>query len=183
MRKHGSLALLIAMSMYVACTPASATPVTYDVSGTVTGGGTFTGDFTYDSASNTIANFMFELPTTLPSPSTPPSGYEMDKGNSFPIIFSSTHFQFDEDVNTLVTVINLDFANSGIVGTLPSLSSTLTQGQSGFAPDYLAFINGSVTLASTPLPESLPLLASGLMLLAILWGWPQRRQRMSVFGT
>jgi hypothetical protein len=32
--------------------------------------GTITGDFRYDSATNTVTNFMFDLPITLPDPST-----------------------------------------------------------------------------------------------------------------
>jgi hypothetical protein len=135
--------------------PTLAEPVTYDLSGTLSDGGTVTGTFTVDGGSLTA--YDFTLPTTLPDPVS----HEIALTNSFPatsFISLATLPQiqignyYDDSGTYFYTVLNLQLNSLPVDSTPTSLgySSLLQAPLFGSNWDYIgSFQSGTITLADT----------------------------------
>jgi hypothetical protein len=174
---------IAAAALLLAVSPSLASPVTYDVTATLDGGGTITGDFTVNGGN--VTAFDFFLPTNLfpdpvaseinlsnayvyysPLPDFIVESYYYDTGNS---TWYDTIFELEVDsLPTNSTPTSL---------TAGGLSQTLLFGSGN--RDYLNFTqSGTISLdtpvSATPLPATLPLFAGGLGFVGYL---TRRRKR------
>jgi hypothetical protein len=155
LRATTAIVFIIAAQIW-STSPTLADPVTYDLSGTLSDGGTVTGTFTVNDGSLTA--YDFTLPTTLPDPVS----HEIALTNSFPatsFISVATLPQiqignyYDDSGTYYYTVLNLQL-NSLPVDSVPTslgFSSLLQAPLFGSSNwDYEGiFQSGTITLADT----------------------------------
>ncbi len=166
--------VIVAAALLFGVSPSFASPVTYDLTATLYGGGTVTGDFTVNNGALTA--FDFNLPGTLPDP----VASEINLSNSFP---SQTFISLNALPQTQIGSYYYDSSNSTYYYTVLNLqlnplptdanptslgfSSLLQAPLFGSNWDYIGtFQSGTVSLdtpvSATPLPATLPLFAGGV---------------------
>jgi hypothetical protein len=155
LRATTTAAVFVIAAQIWSASPTLANPVTYDLTGTLSDGGTVAGTFTVDAGSLTA--YDFTLPTTLPDPVS----HEIVLTNSFPATsFISLaalpqiqigNYYYDSGTY-FYTVLNLQL-NSLPVDSVPTslgFSSLLQAPLFGSNWDYIGFFqSGTITLADT----------------------------------
>jgi hypothetical protein len=187
MKKTIRIAITAAAAQLLAATSSFASPVTYDLTATLYGGGTVTGDFTVNNG--TLTAFDFNLPGGLPDP----VASEINLSNTFPSqTFISVSalpqtqigsYYYDSGNSTYYyTVLNLQLNSLPTDANPTSLgfSSLLQAPLFGSNWDYIGtFQSGTISLdtpvSATPLPATLPLFAGGLAFV----GYLARRRKKS----
>jgi PEP-CTERM motif len=179
MKKTICAAIAAAAVQLLAVTSALASPVTYDLTATFTGGATVTGSFTVDG--NTLTDFDLTLPS-LPEPAYS----TITPSNSYISISSLPSTQIEStyyDAGSFYAAfLNLDLTSLPTDANPTSLGfSSLLQAPAyaGASWDYIGFLqSSSITLdtpvSATPLPATLPLFAGGLGFVGYL---ARRRKR------
>jgi hypothetical protein len=176
--RSGILALLAFALFEINATPASASTIVYDFTGTlVLGGGTVTGDFTWNTTSQTISTFSFSLPNTI-QPVTPPSNYTLNNSDGTYTYDSVVGFSFYTPSFSIPYFTSLDLDMTILSNGLLQLGSGggLMQfpNVDGEDANFDAFFT-SDNLTATPLPPALPLFATGFGSLGLL-GWRRKRK-------
>jgi len=165
---HAALqALTAATLLAVACTTASATPVTYDFTGTLVGSGaTVTGFFGYDAATNSIdgLDFSFTLPTVLPHPVTEPSNYVLDPSNGATFQPNASEYIWFTPSNIapfgVEVILDLSPGAGGILTPTGGSVIQFANDAAGSLVFSADFLSGATTLTLAPVPG--PIAGAGL---------------------